>query len=496
MDPDYEPSTSDPTSSDPETESTSVSNEQGTELIHELSNQEFDELETTVHEMTDDYVRTHVLNMSDPNFHPILIDEITTIMFDMWMNIDLCNQHDYDDIQDYIRIFIDDYFERGYGSVYVPVRSRKTAAPVKPNSITDTQFITEKIIALQDRNANLPAQRTPEWYAFRHSLITASNIGKLFGTEAQRNSLIYEKCKPFEDAQEGWGNVNTQSPMHWGQKYEPVTRMIYEDMFGTRVSDDFGCIRHATVPCIGASPDGVNVEPLSDRYGRMIEIKNIVNREINGIPSKAYWIQMQVQMETCDLDECDFMETQICEYKEGEEEFWGDPVPREYKGVVLYFVERVSIGDINSASNCTNVPRYEYMPLSVELTKEAVDEWIATTRQQLRRGWSLYTTLWWYLSDYSCVLVERNRAWFETARPLVEDTWTTILRERETGYEHRSAKKRSVKESNDGAKENTMITVMRLSDNDANCEGVDCVSPRKLKYTGKSSGSICLVKLE
>ena len=42
-----------------------------------------------------------------------------------------------------------------------------------------------------------------------------------------------------------------------------------------------------------------------------VEIKNIVNREITGIPLEAYWIQMQVQMEVCDLD-LTFIESKCC----------------------------------------------------------------------------------------------------------------------------------------------------------------------------------------
>ena len=55
----------------------------------------------------------------------------------------------------------------------------------------------------------------------------------------------------------------------------------------------------------------------------MLEIKNIVNREITGIPKKEYWIQMQVQMEVCELNECDFLETKFFEY-ESEEDFNSD----------------------------------------------------------------------------------------------------------------------------------------------------------------------------
>lgn len=38
---------------------------------------------------------------------------------------------------------------------------------------------------------------------------------------------------------------------------------------------------------LGASPDGINIEPNSEKYGVMLEIKNIVNREITGIPKRV-----------------------------------------------------------------------------------------------------------------------------------------------------------------------------------------------------------------
>ena len=55
----------------------------------------------------------------------------------------------------------------------------------------------------------------------------------------------------------------------------------------------------------------------------MLEIKNPTSREITGIPKEDYWIQMQLQMETCNLNECDFLETVFKEY-ETEEEFMAD----------------------------------------------------------------------------------------------------------------------------------------------------------------------------
>ena len=124
-----------------------------------------------------------------------------------------------------------------------------------------------------------------------------------------KNQLIYEKCQPLQgscdddsDVEESVKMVNVNTTLHWGQKYEPLSVMIYEDDYDTKV-EDFGCIQDDQYSFLGASPDGIITDVKSDRYGRMLEIKNIVNREIDGIPKKEYWIQMQLQMKVCDLEE-------------------------------------------------------------------------------------------------------------------------------------------------------------------------------------------------
>ena len=74
-----------------------------------------------------------------------------------------------------------------------------------------------------------------------------------------------------------------------------------------------------------------------------IEIKNVVNRVINGVPKKEYWIQMQIQMEVCDLNECDFLETRFIEY-DSYQEFCNDgdsyiTSDGKLKGMILMFYE-------------------------------------------------------------------------------------------------------------------------------------------------------------
>ena len=454
-------------------------------FIEALTDSDYTDIVTNVYELTDEYYRANILQLQNHKFHQLLAYDVLDTLIEEWSDAGLIQKLDGDgnngfagsneelDIMcEFIENCIDDYFELGVAVI----RSFSTASV---NSPPDIGLVTEKIARLVA--AEQPEQRTPAWYEFRHGLISASSLSKCFATEAQQNSLIYEKCKPVSD-HNNTGFTNTSSPMHWGQRFEPVSQMIYQDMYNTKIQE-FGCIRHMIHNFIGASPDGVNVDPESERYGRMLEIKNPVNRELTGVPKPEYWVQMQGQMEVCDLDECDFLETVFKEY-DSEEAFYkvsdtetdrkgilwipdrnesrsdcdrkvsvpetdrkdsDNNLEPEYRGVILYFVQRISMGEISCLSNVVDAPHYEYMPLNISLTKDAVDTWIAETRLRLRRNWSLYQTIYWYLDDYSCITVPRNREWFAAALPKIQEIWCTIERERVDGFEHRAAKKRILK---------------------------------------------------
>ena len=73
-------------------------------------------------------------------------------------------------------------------------------------------------------------------------------------------------------------STNLDTPFHWGQKYEPLSVLYYEYIYDTKI-DDFGCIPHNSYSYIAASPDGINCKRDNNRYGRMLEIKNMINRE-------------------------------------------------------------------------------------------------------------------------------------------------------------------------------------------------------------------------
>jgi len=421
-----------------ETES-DASSESETQSVIEIDESFIDTLDEddtiglidSIYELFEDYHRIYILLMTSPKFYPDMVDHVSTVIYQDMSNGQLCDLEDYDDIYDFVEIVLDNYLDFSY----YKRRSISYATTIsKPN--IDIETLKTKIVALQ--NIPQPKQKTEEWYNFRYNIISASNLWKALSSETNINSLIYEKCAPFSMAQSNFGN-NTGSAMHWGNKYEPVTVMVYEHMYNTKLGE-FGCIQHPRHQYIGASPDGINIDPSNERYGRMVEIKNIVNREITGVPKEEYWVQTQIQMEVCDLDECDFVETRFLEYA-CEDAFHEDQT-HDYKGVILCFTERTLINQTVKS----NAPVYVYLDVDAPLTKEALDEWRQQQKEiQKSNNMVLFDTHYWYLEEFSCVYIPRNREWFEDAIPKIHEVWNTILKERVEGYEHRVPKKRLAK---------------------------------------------------
>ena len=418
-----------------------------------------------------DYILENPTEISEPDFEETMIDELKNLIeiqynTFFWLATD----------KELFILELEEIIEYALSLFYIyfmPVRSFSNTFPnhfLEKWNKTSEQQLTNKLKDLKE--APQPKQRTKEWYAFRYNLITASNAYKAMDpSQSVQNQLIYEKCSAIkiEEQKEQVlnddvkiitvlskpNNVNINSPLHWGQKYEPVSVLLYEDMYDTKVGD-YGCIRHNKYSFLGASPDGIN-DVLSDncigssRYGRMLEIKNIVNREIDGIPKKEYWIQMQLQMEICNLWECDFLETKFIEIEEEEyektqkknieeeeeeqEEHQKNEIITPNIGIIMYF------------ATLEGNPIYVYKPL--HMTQHYFqDIWFNEQiyeQQKLGRCW--IKNIFWKLEEYSCVLVLRNQLWFQQNICFLEQLWITVLKERDTGeWINRGPQKRIKKE--------------------------------------------------
>lgn len=409
-----------------------------------ITEDDFTELTTTTYDIMDDYVKHNILSLSSPKFYNNMIMYVAEVLYtDVLYSININDETDknYEELLfNEIKEFIEETTDIFLDICDIPRRSFvQKDDEIKTMTENDIFIMTEKLAVLQC--VPQPEQKTSEWYTFRYNLITASNLWKVFGTKSQVNNLIYEKCKPLDTLLHIRNNEYTEGAMHWGVKYEPVTIQVYEDMYNTKVGE-FGCIPHSKYSYIGASPDGINISPDNKRFGRMVEIKNIVNRDITGIPKEEYWIQTQIQMETCDLDECDFVETRFKEY-DTEEKFYMD-TQHEYRGLILHFIERPP-SIINEETQLSNKPYYVYMPLNIPLQQDDVNTWIKSQKTNMYQdNRVLFSVKYWYLDEISCVCIQRNRVWFSNAVPHIQEVWDTIVRERVEGYEHRASKKRQM----------------------------------------------------
>jgi len=405
-----------------------------------LYNEEF---KHSVLEIVEEYMSDNILTMMNEDFHEILVNDVFQLVICQFE--DDLKFYNYEECEIIVNDIIYDYYQ----SVCNP---RSCDDDERNEYIIENKDVKKHITNLKNKLTHLkslpqPQQRTKEWYEYRYNLLTASNAYKAFMIGSELNQLIYEKCQPLfvpsktpQEQQESCVPVNVDTPLHWGQKYEEVSVMIYQDMYDTKI-EEFGCIPHSSISFIGASPDGINIDPNNpELYGRMLEIKNIVNRDITGIPKTEYWVQMQLQMETCDLSECDFFETRIKEY-ENEEQYLNDNNELasgkcvnniensvNYKGVIMYFSKN-------------GKPIYKYSPLNIIGNK--LKQWEERTRKEMETEHIVWIkNLYWYLEEYSCVLVLRNQLWFASALPLLKDVWTTIEKERVEGYQHRAPIKR------------------------------------------------------
>lgn len=422
--------------------------------------QERDDIELSMGTLIDNFIEGDVLGFSNPHFEYNLKEYVfNNMLMSLSEVIYAENNHSHDKESSNIHVPLKTQLEEELETIYLKIHKYYFTKYYPPRSYNGSFIrmdpnIEQMSVKINDiENKPQPEQRTSEWYEFRYNLITASSAWKAFKSQAAINQLIVEKCKDLNVSK--YDTVNTATPMHHGNKYEDVSIMFYESMYNTKVKD-YGCIQHDTFKFLGASPDGINVEPSSSRYGRMLEIKNPTTRAITGVPKEDYWIQMQLQMETCNLNECDFLETVFKEY-DSEEDFVNDGTfthteEGQMKGMIIYFMK-------------DGKPFYEYMPLHI--SKEESNIWYDEIMVK-NNDLTWIKDIHWWLDEYSCVLVLRNKLWFENAISKIKNVWEIIEKERKTGYDHRLPKKK-----NSRSHSNSIVDVTVNTNNTNNTNNTD-----------------------
>lgn len=366
----------------------------------------------------------------------------------------------------------------------------------------------DKLNELIKINNEQPEQRTLGWYEQRNNMITASDIATLLPVTKYELNLAKEgiiklpgalkigsKTNKFgslkEFIQKKCGIVKPwESNMFfkWGIKYEPVIAEIYEKSEGCELLD-FGLMPHPTIPWLGASPDGI-----TDGL-RMIEIKAPLKRKIEGAIPAQYWMQMQIQLEVCDLDVCDFVEVELEEYNK-ESEYFEDCYVDE-DGDVQYYLEKeglpkgttICIKKVDDEGKL--IEDFVYPPLmefeSEEEERKWIMEWISdrvSKHPENAYKWIFYNHSTFSLTrfkviKYQKIIVNRDKEWFALRKPELEEWWNTILEYRETGlpekYQPTPENVRKLR------KRESLCQIIESDDED------DDLAPKKTKSTSTST---------
>ena len=292
-------------------------------------------------------------------------------------------------------------------------------------NIDEIEYLSNHVIELL--KLPQPEQRSPGWFAMRETMITASDWAGAIGKNpyASRNKTLLRKLG--YEGEKFTGNAATR----WGTKYEQVATDIYELRENVSVIE-FGCIPHPNISFLGASPDGITKD------GVMLEIKCPPKRKITGIPPIYYWIQVQGQLEVCDLERCDFLECKLGEY-DCDEDYFDDI--QIVDGRILSKTYGMELGMTLKFKKGDSL-HFEYSKIGISL--EESNGWISSKIMELKKDkYTFSGSTCWYLEKISCVPIFRDREWFKISLEKLESFWNDWQSYKKNGYEILLKNKRS-----------------------------------------------------
>lgn len=292
------------------------------------------------------------------------------------------------------------------------------------------------------RKIEVPEQCSPEWFKMRENKLTASDIGSILNMNnyTQPYEILIKKITPDK--------FEPNKYCYHGKKYESIACMIYKYRMNVSV-DDFGLIEHPIFNYIGASPDGIcnkykyNDTNLSKYVGRMLEIKCVSTRKINmsgeikgHICPLHYWAQVQIQLECCNLDECDFWQVNITEYN-NRSAFIQDTDPAEpfrskktkfEKGCIIQLLPKNKYyTDYNTTVySCSSF----IYPDKIEMTPHECDIWILNKLENLKETHPdcvFDRIIYWRLNESKNALIKRDEEWFDSSLDKLYTFYNHIL---------------------------------------------------------------------
>ena len=250
-------------------------------------------------------------------------------------------------------------------------------------------------------NLKQTEQRSQEWYTQRKNLLTASDVATVLDNNPYENvsDLIINKCQHHIQSDNNQSSnelLNSKKSLSYlsenatlkGVIYEDVARNVYEKFNSCNVNE-MGLITHPNISWLGASIDGITNE------GKLVEIKCVWSRKIGQSipPPYYYWIQVQIQMEVCDIAECDLFQ---CDFK-------------EYPDYESYANDKTSIKGIITNKKTRNSILETHNNRSFFIYSDNVEQ-----------------PKYWKLVNYSSHTINRDKDWFNKNYPKLTKFWNDV----------------------------------------------------------------------
>jgi len=374
--------------------------------------------------------------------HSEIVNEINTL-------IDSIDTDEFESIQDMIDFVSESYkvFDRTIPlDIITDIVINKCTVKY---TVTDVESddLYEKILDTKldyIKNVPQPEQRTKAWFDMRNNMITASSGATALGENP------YEKVEGFIMEKVFGREFMDNEFVHHGKKYESIATMLYEHLKHQKV-DEYGLIQHPKISFLGASPDGICSKYSLDgeinlkNYGRMVEIKCPFRRKINmygeiddHICPHYYWIQIQLQLECCDLEYCDFWQCDIQEYTTIED--WMKPVETNHRaeqnelsgiqdewtyGFVLQY-KMDNYKKRNDTDKEVFCSKYIYAPNHLGSYQDKILLSNKMIAENDIPGFTFDKVLYWRIVNSHCCEIKRDRKWFTDKYPIFKSVWEKI----------------------------------------------------------------------
>ena len=307
-------------------------------------------------------------------------------------------------------------------------------------------------------NTPQPEQRTQAWFDYRYNRITASDMATAIDKNPYESveSFICKKCNP------NFPFLDNDFVFH-GKKYEQIATMLYEHIYNSKVTE-FGCLPSDKYKILGASPDGIGSKSTLDykvnkKLGYMLEIKCPFVRKIKMKGEIAgeicpfyYYCQVQQQLECCDLDNCDFIQCKLKEYNDRTEYLQdidremnvydgvnGDKIESNQimkKGYLMQFLPKIYESGYEGDKH--EYKAFYIYPPRLTMTQSQYDEWVFTNLHEWKtlfpdKADTYYfdKVIYWKIIEAHTVTIPRDKEWFNSILPTLEDTWSKVLYYRE-----------------------------------------------------------------